>query len=230
MNAPLSPKKWVFTEIIEHTPIDSNDQDVLGIVAYALYKKDKRDLAESLRLEQVSEEEIQQKLEDFHHQVATIPQRQKRYKDQAETVLIGTIRLMMETSFAKKKEELLDKATQLNKQTSQLEEREKKMESTIKKQVDDQVRKARVEIRKEELDRLMRASKDAVSPPWYIRAALWLWSGFSGVFATIAVGWLIYSIAANNASPETKQKLLREFVESTVTTISGTSQTSTSTR
>lgn len=221
MNAPASPKKWVFTEIIAY------EQDVLGLIAYALYKKDKHDTAVSLRQQGYDEPSIEKQLNDFHNQIATIPQRQEHYKNQASDVLNGTVGLMMETSFVKKKEELTAEWRQLDEKNLQLEERKNNLESTIKKQVDEKVKKARIEIHKEELNKLAQAGKNAVLPKLHTRAFLWLWSGFSGVFATIAVGWLLYSIAANNASPETKQKLLREFVESTVTTISGTSQTST---
>ncbi|UAW98743.1 hypothetical protein KEM63_01790 [Halopseudomonas nanhaiensis] len=55
-------KRWVFASLVK------NDQDAIGLIAYALYKHKKHTLATSLRSEGKDETFIQQQVDTFHDQ------------------------------------------------------------------------------------------------------------------------------------------------------------------
>ncbi|EMF0787369.1 hypothetical protein [Klebsiella huaxiensis] len=74
-------KKWVFSELVK----DSNDLSQL--IAYAIYKADKDDMANSMRSNAKTEPEIQVKLDDFHDSVATTPRLLQNYQNRAETLM-----------------------------------------------------------------------------------------------------------------------------------------------
>lgn len=215
MNTPTQPeKKWVFTELVKE------ENDALGLIAYAHYKQDKHETAVSLRKEGMNEEEIKQKLEDFHHQVATIPQRQENYKQKALKTIADTVTVIL--SPQRNKLEKLEVG--LNQQKLQLEQEKKEMDVFIKKQVKEKIEKAEKEIRKKELKRLDKASRAVVLPKGWVRFCCWLLSGIPGLIATIIISVLFFGCIAYFSSTEKKQNLLRGVIESTVMTISGVSQ------
>lgn len=53
-------KRWVFETIVE------DDQDVVGLIGYALYKYKKYELAQSLRKQGCPEDQIQDQVQTFH--------------------------------------------------------------------------------------------------------------------------------------------------------------------
>lgn len=55
-------EKWVFEEIVE------DDKDIIGLVAYALYKQRKHTLGVSLREQGKDEDLIREELKSFHNQ------------------------------------------------------------------------------------------------------------------------------------------------------------------
>ena len=55
-------KKWVYESLVQ------NDRDAVGLIAYALYKERKHNLAKSLREEGNNEADIQARVETFHDQ------------------------------------------------------------------------------------------------------------------------------------------------------------------
>jgi rubrerythrin len=56
-------RKWVFEEVVEH------EKDVVGFIAYAMYKSKKHNVAESLKKTGASEQVIQDRVQTFHDQV-----------------------------------------------------------------------------------------------------------------------------------------------------------------
>lgn len=72
------PKKWVFTELVQ----DSDEPEQL--IAYAMYKADKDDLAVQCRARQVPEAEIVDKLTSFHDSIAYSDRRLQDYRDKAK--------------------------------------------------------------------------------------------------------------------------------------------------
>lgn len=63
MSGVRNKKRWVFEALVR------DEEDVQGLIAYALYKKSKHELATSLRQQGKSEEEIQKAVGDFHDNV-----------------------------------------------------------------------------------------------------------------------------------------------------------------
>lgn len=59
----MTKQQWVFEVLVK------NDKDMLGLVAYALYKHRKHTLAKDMRSKGKSEPEIQKAVDDFHNHV-----------------------------------------------------------------------------------------------------------------------------------------------------------------
>ncbi|KZZ78861.1 hypothetical protein A3767_01390 [Oleiphilus sp. HI0133] len=92
-------KKWVFESLVD------DDQDNVGLIAYALYKCEKHNLAQELRASGHTEEQIVRELESFHsHAVA--PDRLRAYEERAEAYF-GAIWLSIEEALNKDKENAL---------------------------------------------------------------------------------------------------------------------------
>lgn len=71
------PKKWMFTELVQ------NPDDPEQLIAYAMYKADKDDLATQCHARQVSEEGIVAELTSFHDSIAYSDRRLQDYRDKA---------------------------------------------------------------------------------------------------------------------------------------------------
>lgn len=72
------PKKWVFTELVQ----DLNDPEQL--IAYAMYKADKDDLAVQCCARLLPEEEIVTRLVSFHESIAYSEKRLQDYREKAK--------------------------------------------------------------------------------------------------------------------------------------------------
>lgn len=59
----MTKQQWVFEVLVK------NDKDMLGLIAYALYKHRKHTLAKELRSKNSSEPDIQKAVDDFHNHV-----------------------------------------------------------------------------------------------------------------------------------------------------------------
>lgn len=72
------PKKWVFTELVQ----DSDEPEQL--IAYAMYKADKDDLAIQCRARLLPETDIVVELTSFHDSIAYSERRLQDYRDKAK--------------------------------------------------------------------------------------------------------------------------------------------------
>lgn len=72
------PKKWVFTELVQ----DSDEPEQL--IAYAMYKADKDDLAIQCRARLLPEADIVVELTSFHDSIAYSERRLQDYRDKAK--------------------------------------------------------------------------------------------------------------------------------------------------
>ncbi|EXU74355.1 hypothetical protein [Erwinia mallotivora] len=72
------PKKWVFTELVQ----DSDEPEQL--IAYAMYKADKDDLARQCSARLLSDSDIVNKLTSFHENIAYSDRRLQDYRDKAK--------------------------------------------------------------------------------------------------------------------------------------------------
>ena len=71
-------KKWMFTELVQ------NPDDPEQLIAYAMYKADKDDLATQCHVRQVPEEGIVVELASFHDSIAYSERRLQDYRDKAK--------------------------------------------------------------------------------------------------------------------------------------------------
>ena len=72
----MSDKEWVFEKLV------ASETDAIGLLAYALYKHEKHELACKLRKSGASEGDIDSQVSTFHNQ-ALIPARLFGYKAQS---------------------------------------------------------------------------------------------------------------------------------------------------
>ncbi|WP_052238118.1 hypothetical protein [Pectobacterium brasiliense] len=76
------PKRWVFSELVK----DPNDPEQL--IAYAMYKGDKDELAVKSRQERgLSEAQIEKELQQFHDHIVISPGRLQSYRDKAQAMV-----------------------------------------------------------------------------------------------------------------------------------------------
>lgn len=82
------PKKWVFTELVQGA--DEPEQ----LIAYAMYKADKDDLATQCRARLLPEADIVAELTSFHDSIAYSDRRLQDYRDKAKRAvdqLVGSV-------------------------------------------------------------------------------------------------------------------------------------------
>ncbi|MCG7566545.1 hypothetical protein MHM95_09605 [Pseudoalteromonas sp. CnMc7-15] len=178
-------KNWVFECLVE------GDNDLVGLVAYAFYKKSKHDLATQLRKNNTPEEEIQEQVQSHHDSVVRSQQILDGFRNQAKTLLT-----VVHSNIAN------DVTTRLEREHARkVDELEKKK----KKAFDDAVRQ------------LKNSAKTYEQASWWRRSAKWLWNGFSGVFAavitTVIVGGILFSIATEDEKKQMTEKTVKSVVE-----------------
>lgn len=172
-------RTWVFTQLVK------NKDDTAGFIAYSLYKSDKCEYAEILRIKGYTERQIEKELDIFHRQTAESLGRIKGYRDKAITII--------NRFFDEMNEEIrLDYESQLdsiNKQANKIDE----LMSEIQR------------IKLGHKQELLKAQEDAIlsfhkavnltklrKKGWIRRSLIWQWNGFSGVFATLMFAIFVY--------------------------------------
>lgn len=157
------PKIWVFEELVD------GEQDLQGLMAYALYKHKKHTLAVSLRNSGVDEEVISDRLNNFHDdQVAS--QQIEDYRERSST--------MLDNLFVKIEEDVKD---QLDKQH--------------KKEIE-RLEKERVKALKTSEDRLVRniIRYKADKRSFWMKTWLWLASGVPAALSAVVVSAIFYAM------------------------------------
>jgi len=82
------PQKWVFNELVK----DSTKPEQL--IAYALYKADKDDQARAARSRNLTKQEIDAQLENFHDQLVSSERRLQAYRDKANEVIENIVKVV----------------------------------------------------------------------------------------------------------------------------------------
>ncbi|HIE4548322.1 TPA: hypothetical protein ACXNIW_002550 [Proteus mirabilis] len=78
----IKPKKWVFNLLVK------NPDNPSELIAYAIYKADKNEHAKYVNGQtDLSPEQINQKLSEFHDSVASSTRKQKEYKEKSKRIL-----------------------------------------------------------------------------------------------------------------------------------------------
>ncbi|HBN5894895.1 TPA: hypothetical protein ACKQDY_000921 [Serratia marcescens] len=187
-------KQWVFTALVE------NESDQTGLFAYALYKLEKNQYAETLNNKGLNSDEIDSKVKQFHDQVLDVPLRVNSYRLRGEDMirnLMEELEAIISQNFEeqiKDVEERIADITELaNTQSDEIQQLEKKLEEKEIQHKRD-IESAKVQA-VTEFYRAAGASEKKKTNGW-LRAMFWFLNGFQGVFAALAFAIVIYGIAA----------------------------------
>lgn len=163
-----------------------NDNDSIGLIAYAFYKKDKNSLANDLRLNSVDEEEIEKQVQIFHDQ-ALEKGRLDQFKERA-SVYLEKLTAQIEK----------DIFTDLSR------EFEKEREDLIK---------AHAKALKAEKEKIWKGIKEysIKEKPWYEKLLPWFFSGFPGLTSAFFLSILLLGLSVLFIPLQQRQDALRDI-------------------
>lgn len=182
-------KRWVFTELVK------NKDDFEGLLAYSFYKVDKNAYAEELKAQNLTPEQIDEKVHTFHD-MALRASAIEGYRKNAVSFMHIILKNMEE-------EVGRDFQQQINKLKKQVQDKDKKHASELAK-----AKRLGVE---SFYDTYCTGNKEGKSK--WLLSALWLWNGFSGVFAAIIVAVVVYGIAAQFVSSDKRNDILNSAAD-----------------
>lgn len=173
-------KKWVFDLLVK------DNKDVLGLLAYALYKHRKSDYAKGLRLKgNLSEDEINNKMQLFHEQAVTGTNPLDSYRNEA-------LLLMREIE---------------NRLIEPIHKEHEDEKNAL-------IRQHKNNLRKQEDEILKKIKAYSVSKiPWHNRFMMWLVSEIPKGIASILIMIFILGIILSIAPPETKTLVVDQILQ-----------------
>ncbi len=182
-------KSWVYECLVE------NDEDPVGLIAYAFYKKSKHELASSLRQEGKPEAEILEAVKNHHDTVLQSKQLLAGFTREAQ-IFLTEILNQVETKVKANLE------SEHSKKVAELEKKEKKaLEAAIRD--------------------LKAAAANFKSPGLMKQSINWVLNGFSGVIAALITTVIIGGILYYNAPESQRQLIKQQAVESVINKIDG---------
>jgi hypothetical protein len=207
--AALSEKRWVFRELV------SNNQDYLGLMAYALYKHEKDETANGLRAEGKQDADVETALRAFHDQVLMSPARLESYKKQAASLVDVAIQRStnaVEAAYQNKQREL---ESDYNKKQTELENLKEKLEKEDSKK--------KQKLKTEIINDIKGCVSDYKKPHFTMRSLMWIWGGFSGVIASVSVMVITFLILAIFSDPNSKHQIVANFFQNLLRLLTGES-------
>lgn len=181
-------KQWVFEKLVTDP-----HKGVVGLIAYALYKARKHEVASSLRESGRSEEEIKEQVDSYHESVVNSPSTLSDFKSNASR-LLDDVTAQLEQGIAEHYQKQLErKDRDYTEAVERLKrEYEKKLNREVKKGMHEFVKKIHA----------------APVRPKTIRALCWIWNGFSGVFAATLLAMMIGGIVYHSLPAEQKNEAI----------------------
>lgn len=176
-NPEPTEQRWAFKCLVRR------EDDFVGLIAYGLYKKRKSDLADHHRANGCSEEEIKQKVKDYHAMVVTGDAEIERFKRDAKNLLDQMMDATAEAIKNGHKEEIASLAHQ----------HQKAIDKAKKQAIDDVARTAKNAIKNDQR--------------WPLKFLFWLISGVPSAAATIVLAALIFGVMAIFGEPSDRGKL-----------------------
>lgn len=176
-------KKWVFDELVEHP-----EEDVIGLIAYAVYKSAKADCAKGTRESGASEQEVEAAVFSFHESVVNSKSQLEGYRKQAR-VIVDEFSKAISNELREEYQKELD---------SILSDQKNEVDVLLKRQVEEREKHSQnlAEEREKAVCEFISKVKNSPEEKAWVRGVKWQWNGFSGVFAavisTIVVGGLLY--------------------------------------
>ncbi|MGM3192754.1 hypothetical protein ACS25B_17855 [Dickeya dadantii subsp. dieffenbachiae] len=201
-------KSWVFQLLVK------SPEDSIGLIAYSFYKLEKNQYAEKLRANGQSDREIDLAVKQFHDQVVNTQRRLDSYRDNARTMFSRLLE-DWEEKIRKDYQQQLDIIDKKNSEIEHLKTEIDKQNQTIIR--NDTIRNKAVEDAKEEAIReFFRAAsrKEKQKVPIVLRILFWIWSGFSGIIASVILFIFLYGIVGLLTTPERKSQIWQWGIES----------------
>lgn len=207
-------KRWVFRELAKK---ENGELSAVGLVAYALYKAQKDELASSLREEGKEEDEIQKELEIFHDTTVRNKRAQKLLIEKAIDVISNATDVAVKAQTENLQKQFDDLKKKLDNEHSKRLSKLQRQESAFKKHKEAEIQR----LRKEEVDKLVDLAGKYKKPEGFadvsihliIKFLMWLWNGLGGLVALVLVGTLMFGIVAKNADEQTQNRIIKHWVE-----------------
>ncbi|BBG60198.1 hypothetical protein PROVRUST_06365 [Providencia rustigianii DSM 4541] len=174
-------KRWVYRELVK------GQDDTQGFLAYSLYKFEKNEFAEGLRVNGMDEESIVTELDTFHRQTVNTPARIEGYREKAK-IIIANIFDQLEVQIRYGYEVQLDGANEQANKIERLTNEIDQLKSAHEQEL--------IEAREAAILHFYRtvAIQYGNKQNRFLRVMQWLWNGFAGVFAAILFAVLIYGL------------------------------------
>lgn len=206
----MANKVWVFQKLVTN-----HNDDPIGMIAYAIYKKNKNKIAIDLREEGCSEEEISEKLRTYHETIASCDNTCDLLRDSALKVIEQATVKPVEDMQAQLNKQYATKLSELEKQEAEL----KKAKDIFEK---DEL-KIRNRLRQEELKKIGSAAQEQTKQNKIVRSFLWLWNGCASLIAATIIVVTFYGVLAVTSNDQVfKKQLSKEFSEWLTTTLTTT--------
>lgn len=187
-------KKWVFEKLVE------NDQDVKGLIAYALYKNSKHNLAKTLRQEGNTEDYISSQAQTFHDQTVSNQTALDSYRSQSKIFLddlIQSIEQHFEQQFSKK----------LQDEKKSFEEQKRQHAKDCEKRI--------IKEKKEFIQKIQALELKQLH--WTVKLLRWVFSGVPKAIASTLVTILIFGLIVTfSVSEADKQTIISNFAKEIV--------------
>ncbi|MEB7938947.1 MULTISPECIES: hypothetical protein [Escherichia] len=182
-------KKWVFKELV------TSGDDAQELMAYAIYKVKKNQLAEARRSQGWSEEKIQEELDKFHE--ITLQVGLEDYRSKAQALFLEVMQGAAEhvTPYYEKEIEKLKK---------EHDEAIKRLNSQIKDLRNNAVKHYIEKVEEYNL------SQKTWQERYLIRPIKWAFSGLPGIFASAFTLGVIVAIMGYFAGPEKRTLIIYE--------------------
>lgn len=187
-------KKWVFDALV------ASDKDHEGLIAYALYKHDKAQKARKHRNENLSEDAIETRIQEFHDIVVENVEFQKQYKARALLFLVSISKQSQEEILKAKDKEILALQRKYESEISELRAEHKKERSNYDKHWVKQVKQTIIT----EQTILKRFLAEAKS------------SALTAAFTVVFSGLVVAGVLMWKTTDEQKRTYLRETAEDVI--------------
>ncbi|KAB7680420.1 hypothetical protein GBN23_06385 [Plesiomonas shigelloides] len=195
-------KQWVFIELVK------DDNDLEGLISYAIYKHRKNELALAEKAKGKTESEIDSAVRSYHNAVLASQSMQKDFREKAVKIIDVAVSNAIKAIVDKQKSIHDSKIRQLEKKEQELSAREKKQEETLKKE--------RQKVRNEELAKIRQAAQNHSKENLVWRFLKWLGSGLSGIISTTLVVIFSLGLMSLLGSDAQKQQLTQHIIEALV--------------
>ncbi|GAB2200886.1 hypothetical protein [Sessilibacter sp. MAH4] len=187
-------KKWVFESLVK------DDKDAIGLIAYALYKHKKHNLANNLRADGASDVQIEQQVKTFHDQ-ALLSDSLNDYREMAVTYFDALI---------SEAEEKYNEKQRLQKKAH--EDKVKSLKLLHEKEIKNLNTKHINELKRQEANLLKKIKEYSLThKSVFEKLVHWLFSGIPSTISTFLLTALFLGSVLFFTSEEKRKEVFSEF-------------------